>query len=52
MGKLKIIYLAILNRGKKMIKKEDIQQAIHQMETLKGEVEEETKLAKKEEDED
>ncbi len=43
---------ALIKKLKEMIKKEDIQQAIHQMETLKGEVEEETKLAKKEEDED
>ena len=35
-----------------MIKKEDIQQAIHQMESLKGEVEEETKQAARSEDEE
>ena len=35
-----------------MIKKESIQQAIHQMSSLKGEVEEDTKLAKRDEDED
>ncbi len=43
---------ALIKKLKEMIKKEDIQQAMHQMETLKGDVEEETKLAKKEEDED
>lgn len=35
-----------------MIKKESIQQAIHQMVSLKGEVQEDTKLADKSEDED
>ncbi len=35
-----------------MIKKESIQQAIHQMVSLKGEVEDDTKLAKRNEDED
>ncbi|MEK6845199.1 MAG: DNA topoisomerase VI subunit B, partial [Nanoarchaeota archaeon] len=37
---------------KEMVKKEEIQQAIHQMETLKGDVEEDTQLGEKSGEED
>ncbi|MBI4980299.1 DNA topoisomerase VI subunit B [Candidatus Woesearchaeota archaeon] len=43
---------ALIKKLKDMIKKEEIQNVIHNMESLKGEVEEETKLAEKQEDED
>ncbi|MEK6901045.1 MAG: DNA topoisomerase VI subunit B, partial [Nanoarchaeota archaeon] len=43
---------ALVKKLQEMIKKESIQQAIHQMVSLKGEVEEETKLAARNEDED
>ncbi|MBI2151773.1 DNA topoisomerase VI subunit B [Candidatus Woesearchaeota archaeon] len=42
----------LIKKLQEMIKKEHIQQAIMQMESLKGEVEEETKLAEKNEDDD
>lgn len=42
----------LIRKLQEMIKKESIQQAIHQMESLKGEVEEDTKLAAKNEEED
>ena len=42
----------IMKKLNEMIKKESIQQAIHQMESLKGEVEEETKLAEKNEEDE
>ncbi len=42
----------LIKKLQEMIKKESIQQAIHQMESLKGEVEEDTKLAEKSKDED
>ena len=41
----------LIKKLKEMIKKEDIQQKIEEMETLKGEVQEETKLAEKNEEE-
>ncbi len=43
---------ALVKKLQEMIKKESIQQAIHHMESLKGEVEKETKLAARSEDED
>ena len=43
---------ALIKKLKEMIKKEEIQNTINQMSTLKGEVEEDTKLADKSEDED
>src|SRR3989344_5698297 len=43
---------ALIKKLKEMIKKEEIQNTINQMSTLKGEVEEETKLAEKNEDDD
>ncbi|MFA6461780.1 MAG: DNA topoisomerase VI subunit B [Candidatus Woesearchaeota archaeon] len=43
---------ALVKKLKEMIKKESIQAQINQMQTLKGEVEEDTKLAEKNEDED
>ncbi len=42
----------IMAKLKEMVKKEQIQQQIYQMEALKGEVDEETKLAEKNEDDD
>ncbi len=42
----------LMKKLQEMIKKDSIQQMIHQMESLKGEVEEDTKLAIKNEDED
>jgi DNA topoisomerase-6 subunit B len=42
----------LVKKLKEMIKKEEIQNAIHNMESLKGEVEEETKLAGKNGDDD
>ncbi|MBU3941867.1 MAG: DNA topoisomerase VI subunit B [Nanoarchaeota archaeon] len=42
----------LIKKLKDMIKKEDIQSAIYNLESLKGEVEEDTKLAEKNEDED
>lgn len=42
----------LMKKLKEMIKKEEIQNAIHQLSSLKGEVNEETKLADKSEDED
>ncbi|MBS3124502.1 DNA topoisomerase VI subunit B [Candidatus Woesearchaeota archaeon] len=42
----------LIKKLQEMIKKESIQQAIQQMESLKGEVEEDTKLAEKNEEED
>ncbi len=43
---------ALIKKLKEMVKKEDIQKVINQMSTLKGEVEEETKMAEKNEDDD
>ncbi|MBI4983766.1 DNA topoisomerase VI subunit B [Candidatus Woesearchaeota archaeon] len=42
----------LIKKLKEMIKKEDIQQQIFQMETPKGEVEEETKMSERSEEED
>ncbi len=42
----------LIKKLKEMVKKDKIQQQIHQMETLKGEVDKDTKLSDKNEDED